>query len=768
MLFLVTDAQIRPNMLEDKKDEDYHLRFGRYCIGQANNQRHVQYVEKIRLNKDFFKGNQWTSEEDLEAFFKDDTGQNRNRIKVIDNIIKPMVNAYKGNAIRMSINARVKSISPKARDRREQKLEAIRFFSNVANTGDNPFKDDLKKQYPIGNSDGETEDIFNSLYIDSYVENINYLLDFVSQLNEFDKKQVILAESLALSGIAIMKDQEYNGHQRFNFVEPDNFYWDRSGKEPNLSDAEFMGEVFYLTPSEIFEIAPDLSPEDRAGIEMYARQFHKTNTEFGTSLRRNSQSNKYESGGRVPVFYNYWRDTSKHEYGYVKDEFGYDKLTRINYTYEGEENPRYTDKDLIQVNSIKSRRLLKGKLKTTMMPDSIRKIIFIPKEVLASVSSNDKENSGLHDIILEWGVLEYQETEELDPNNCKFPYKCYTWAYVDGEVLTPIDDAINPQRMINRLKSIAENQINNSRGSGVFYDKSMIDPQEGEDGLLRNMNQSKPVGLAAKGRGIQNAVVPYDNTVGKGTNVMYDITQIMKNSVKESTGMNDALQGQSTGNDQLVGVTELMIQKGSLLQEPFYNAITEVYLQCYQAIATRGKRIYADNEREFIIAVGDNGYKTLKITKDMKLEDFRCFVRRENTDDILINAGNQMLMQFLQLQLIDQEKFAALYNRSSPEQIAAALRKQALDNKEVQRMQAEEEQKQNEVINQKVEEEKQQQQMQLHEMEAKQDINTLSEQKQRMKEIALKQLAHIAKENPTAQQEILNINRNLNAGQPVA
>lgn len=767
MLFLVTDAQIRPNMLEDKKDMDYHLRFGRYCIGQANNQRHVEYVEKIRLNKDFFKGYQWMFEEDLESFFKDDTNQNRNRIKVVDNIIKPMVNAYKGNAIRMNINARVKSISPKARDRREQKLEALRFFSKIANEPGNPYAEDLKKQYPIGNSDAETEDIFDNIYIDSYVENMNYLLDFVSQLNTFDKKQPILAESLALAGIAIMKGGEYNGHMRFNFVEPDNFFWDRSGKEPNLSDSEFMGEVFYLTPSEIFEMDPDMDPQDKAGIEMYSRQFHKTNTEFGTSLRRNSQSNKYDSGGRIPVFYTYWRDTTTYEFGYVKDEFGYDYLTKINYTYEGEDKPRYTDKDLVSVNSAKSRRLLKGKLKTRVPVDTIRRIVFVPREVLASVSNDDKQSSLLRDIILEYGPMEYQETQELDPNNCQFPYKCYTWAYVDGEVLTPIDDAINPQRMINRLKSIAENQINNSRGSGVFYDKSMVDAQGGENELLRNMNQSKPVGLNAKGRGIQNAVVPYDNTVGKGTNVMYDITQIMKQAVKESTGMNEALQGQSTGSDQLVGVTELMIQKGSLLQEPFYNAITEVYLQCYQDIATRGKRIYADNEREFIIAVGENGYKTLKITKEMKLEDFRCFIRRENTDDILINAGNQMLMQFLQLGLIDKEKFAMLYNRNSPDEIAQAMRRQAKDDKEVQRAQAQEEEKQNEQIQQAAEQEKAQQQQQMHEMEAKQDISMLGEQRQRMREIAMKQLGHIAKENPVAQNEILKANQQLNSPQPL-
>lgn len=766
MLFLVTDAQIRPNMLEDTKDKDYHLKFGRYCIGQANNQRHVDYVEKIRLNKDFFKGYQWQFAEDLEAFFKDDTNQNRNRLKVIDNIIKPMINAYKGNAIRMNINARVKSISPKAKDRRDQKLEALRFFSKVANQSDNPFKDDLKAQYPIGNSDGETEDIFDNIYIDSYVENMNYLLDFVSQLNRFDAKQPILAESLGLAGIAIMKDTEYNGHQRFNFVEPDNFFFDRSGKEPNLSDAEYMGEVFYLTPSEIFEIAPELSDDDRKGIEMYSRQFHKTNTEFGTSLRRNSQSNKYDSGGRVPVFYTYWRDTSRHEYGYVKDQFGYPYLTRINYTYEGEDKPRYTDDDLIQMNTAKAKKILKGKLKTWLMTDTIRYINFVPKEVLASVSAANEDKSKLWDIILDWGVQEYQETNELDPNNCEFPYKCYCWAYIDGEILTPIDDAINPQRMINRMKSIAENQINNSRGAGIFYDKSMVDAQGGEDELLRNMNQSKPVGINAKGRGIQNAVTTYDSTVKNGTMVMYNIVEQFKNDVNQSTGLNEALKGESTGSDQLVGVTELMIQKGSLLQEPFYNALVEVYLQCYQAIATRGKRIYADNEREFTMAVGDNGFKTLKITKDMKMEDFRCFIKRENTDDILINAGNQLLLQYLQFQLIDQDQYAMLFNRSSPDEIAAAMRKNAKDKREIARVQKGEEEKQNQMVQEQMEGENEQQQRQLHEMEAKQDINMLGERQQRMKEIYAKQLGHL-KDNPAAANQILEANKQFSAAPPV-
>src|SRR5690606_15825811 len=144
------------------------------------------------------------------------------------------------------------------------------------------------------------------------------------------------------------------------------------------------------------------------------------------------------------------------------------------------------------------------------------------------------------------------------------------WAYLDGEIMSPLDDAIDPQRVINRVWSAAENQINNARGAGVVYDSSMV---ADEGNMLRAMNQSKPVGINMKGRGVQNVVGTYDSTVGKGVTSMFQIIDVMKNSIQQTTGVNEALKGESTGQDQLVGVTQLMIQRGSLMQEPFYNAV---------------------------------------------------------------------------------------------------------------------------------------------------------------------------------------------------
>lgn len=756
MFFLVANGQDRPTILEKNKDEEYHIKFARYCVGQANNQYQTSFVDKVMKNKNFYKGNQWIENEDLDSFFKDDTDQSRNRIKMTKNIIRPMIEQYRGNAIRMGINFRVKSISPQAINRRENKLAEALHFSKIANDKNNPWGQDMKKGMAIGDSEGETRTIFENLYIDKYVEKMNYLLDYVAERNEFQDKQVRIAEELGLSGLAVMHEYEYSGHHQFEVVKSENFFFDRSAKNYDLTDSEFMGEVIYMNVSEIFEQYQDIKDHQREAIENYAKQYRKAAIETsGASNSKSGQSNQFNNSGKVPVFKCFWKDGDVFEYGYVLDEFGYEYLTKINFTYEGEDKPRYTDKDLIRSNSERAKRLLGDKLKRRLHIDTLRMAVFIPQEIM-SLGNSTYANKKFNDVMLEYGVVPYQETENLDFDSVKFPYKCYCWGYIDGEVLSPIDDAINPQRFINRMLSVTENQINNSRGSGTVIDGTMVTDQAE---VLRNMNQSKPILINAKGRGIQNAIGQYDSTVKQGTMVLFNIIDAVGKLTQDVTGVNEALKGESTGSDQLVGVTQLLIQRGSLMQEPFYNAITQIYKQCYQSVATRGKRIYADNERNIAMATGDEGMEVIKITKDMKLEDFRCFVKRQNQDEMLVESGNQMLMVLFQMGLIDDKRLSNLYGRSTPDEVGAALRRFAKEKEEIQRMQSKDANAQIQAQNAKMEQDAQAQQAEAeHQMfaaEARQDIESLGNKKHEKDLEYIKQLGKIAKENPAAQKEIM-------------
>jgi hypothetical protein len=704
MLFLLTNGVDRPNRLTDVKDDDYHKRWGRYCAYNANNQYHAQRLERTKRNKRFYIGHQWENPEDLEAFFKDDTGQNRNRIKMTKNIVRPMIEQFRGNAIRMNFNAVLKNISPLATNRRDAKLEEMKFFTRHANN--NPaFGDVLRKKLPIGKTEGETAQIFENLWCDDYVERMNMLLKYVAELNSFEEMKVRLAEEMALSGIATVETKEYGGHQYFEIMRSEDFFFDTSSKLYDLTDAEYQGKIQYILPTEIFEQWEDISDEDREAIEKYAKQLKKLNSEL-----------QYQTAGRVPVVSAFWRDCEKIEYGYVMDEFGYPYLTKINYIEEGETEPKYTDEDLIDPVTERQKKLMKWtpekkNKKRPMVVDLLRFCTFVPQEAISTT-----QNTVTSDLLLDWGIVPYQENDNLDFSNIKFPFKSYCWGYVDGEVVSPVDDVINPQRFINRILSVGENQINNSRGSGTMYDKDALDPEEGEEGMLRNMNQSKPVGMRARGRGMQNVIGSYDATTKQGTMVLFDIVKLLAANVQDVTGVNEALKGESTGSDQLVGVTELMIQRGSLMQEPFYNAIAMVLLQCYQSIATVGKRIYCDSERKLSMAVGDEGYNVISITKDMLNEDFRAFVKRDSSDPVLINAGNQLLTQLLQLQMIDQTRFANLYGRATPDQVAKGLRDAAKEKIEIarineQKQEVQEKQDQADVLHHEAEQNQQQQSM---------------------------------------------------------
>lgn len=768
MFFLISNGQDRPTILTENKDQKYHLDFARYCVGQANNELQTRFMEKAQLNKRFYKGDQWVNTEDLDLFFKDDNDQGRNRIKMVKNVIRPMVEQYRGNAIRMGINFKTKSISTQAINRRENKLAEMLHFTNVANDKNNPFGEDMRKKKAVGKSEAETRSIFENAYIDKYVQKINYLLGYVSERTNIDDKQVRIAEELAFSGIGVMNTYEYSGHQQFEVTKSEHFFFDRSAKEYDLSDSEYMGEVIYMNTSEIYEQYPDINDEDRKAIENYAKQYRKSALEGGNSTMPGGNTWQYNNSGKVPVFKVFWRDGDRFEYGFVKDEYGYEYLTRINFVEEGETQAKYTTKDLIKSNSERAKRIFGDKLSKKLYVDTLRTAIFIPQEVMALASSTTTDKK-FSDILLDWGVVPYQETENLDFDSVKFPYKCYCWGYVDGEILSPLDDAINPQRFLNRILSVTENQINNSRGSGTVFDESMVkDPGE----ALRNMNQSKPVLVNAKGRGIQNAVGSYDATIKQGTMVMFQIIDAMGKYIQESTGVNEALKGESTGSDQLVGVTQLLIQRGSLMQEPFYNAITNIFKQCYQSMSSMGKRIYADNERNLAIAVGDEGMETIKITKDMKVEDFRIFVKRENSDDMLIESGNQMLMALFAVMnpdgtraLLDDKRFANLYGRSTPDEIGMALREAAKEREELQRMRSEEENKQKqaqaEEMDKQANEEKATEENTMHEQEARQDIESIDNKKHDIKKEYVKGLAKIASHNPIAQQEIINGAKNL-------
>lgn len=675
---ILASVSNKPNRLDETtypdkiNNEKYYLDYARWALSTSQNSaQYAAWQNRIRVNKMFYKGDQWELDEDKEAFLMDITGGTSNRIKMVYNIIRPLVEQFRGNASILKINATAKSISKLAVNRREMALSEKIFNTQLANEFPGLGMIMRKNDKAIGENEEETTQIFENLYVDLYTAQINSMLKYVKEMNELEQMQMKTALNMSYSGLSVIEPYEAGGHQRFRTIESEDFFYDTDARRNDLQDGMYMG---YKNPMNVSSIAERYQPKpsDLAKMENYVSSAGDTNNFIDDASQR-----KFKDS-RLPVYKVYWKDMIKGEYGYVEDEYGYPYLTRINYTYPGEDSPRYTDEDLITPpESPKNKRLFpNGKKKRNMFLEYISHCTFVPGEFLGKNDDKNKGSNETYDVVLEYGMDEYQEIEMLDVSNAKYPIKAQTWGFVDGEIFSPIDDVINPQRFINRVLSVTEQLINNSGGQGLIIDEDAIDP--GDEGrIYSDAKEGKIITVSTKGKGVPNTVTKYDNTPSQGVYGMFEIIPAIKSMVQGMTGVNDPLQGQSTGPDQLVGVTELLIQRGSLMQEPFYSAQANLFVQLYQYTATVGKRRYIDNERELAIIAGDEGVEILKLAKDLRNEDFRVFVSRENDDAVLKGQANQMLELFLQRQLIDDKVYANLFNRSTPDDVTKALRSQA-------------------------------------------------------------------------------------------
>jgi hypothetical protein len=658
---MFSNNRLRPNKLKGKKDKNYHRDYAKFCLSTMDNYIYRRYINKCLVNWSFFKGGdgQWIFDEDVESFFLDESGDVRNRLKWTKNVIKPMVQQYVGNAIRLQYDARAECISDFVINRREKEIEtAVSHSKNAQNFPG--LKDTIEEAHGVGDDPVETEQMFRNIFSERYEKDINNLLKYVTEDINLEEIKVQITRNLSLCGLGIYKGYEANEMYQAESTNPLFFGWDMSAVKPDLSDSEYMFEWCYMDSPSIFERYQNLSKEERTSIENYSRSNSQN------SIHKMVNNVYTIPGSKIPVYEVYWKDIEKKEYGWVEDEFGYPYYSMIN-----DPNSDYTDKDLIKPPTDDHQERMGSKKKETIYVDVMRFCIIIPQEEIGAEAG---------DIILDYGILPYQEKNLYDPSNVRFPYKCYTWVYDRGEVLTPLDDTIDPQRFLNRTISVIESQMANMRGSGTVVSKSAVDDRDAEADVVRNINSSKPIFVDTDRVGsVQNAIGTYGTNIGPGTLQMFQVIQSVQQSIQDVTGVNEAMTGTQGGGDVLVGVVEAQIQRGSLVQEPFYWALTSILKQAYQHIATVGKSIYYDNPRRLAMIVGDEGVETITMTEDNLMQDYRVFIKRSESEERGVQAGNQLLFTMLQAGLIDPTVFANLFDRATPDLVASSLRKYQQD-----------------------------------------------------------------------------------------
>ena len=68
MIFPVINTADRPDRLSGAKDKKYHVQMARWALKGCNNPQLLYNIYKYVINWNFYKGNQWIFNEDLEQF----------------------------------------------------------------------------------------------------------------------------------------------------------------------------------------------------------------------------------------------------------------------------------------------------------------------------------------------------------------------------------------------------------------------------------------------------------------------------------------------------------------------------------------------------------------------------------------------------------------------------------------------------------------------------------------------------------------------------
>jgi len=233
--------------------------------------------------------------------------------------------------------------------------------------------------------------------------------------------------------------------------------------------------------------------------------------------------------------------------------------------------------------------------------------------------------------------------------------------------------------------------MNNSRGAGTAVDSQAVSGTDGgEEEIDRRMNSNQTLFLnGARVGGINNAIAKYDNTNANAINAMFAAGREIQQAVQDITAVNEFMTGTQGGQRQLVGVLNSQIERGTLVQEPFYFGLGRVILQVYQSVTAVGKRVYLDNPRRLAIIAGDDGAKRINLRPELALEDFRVFIKRTANEDSAQGEANNLLMTLVQMGFINPDMFANLWNRANVEEIARSMREYHKDLAEARRKESE-------------------------------------------------------------------------------
>lgn len=648
-----------------KKDRDYHRRMGRADRASVDNGILQRMYEKSILAEKAYNDEVWT-DEDIDTFLLDDSLNTRNRVKFSFNMVKPIIEQFRGGTIQTDFSASVQPVTKHTRTVRQMGMAHQQLMHSLSEMSPE-MQRIIGKNYNLGETMQETVGLMNP-HQDKNTLAMNHLLQQISALNEMDRFKGEDAYRFAVSGVLAEILRVDGSHVRWHKIHPRDFFYDTTAQLPDLSDAAFMGSYQEMTMPQIAEMW-DISKDELHAIE--------------SSIRNQSSwhsNGKFDlmSQTKIRVLSDYFNDVAYCEWGYVRGEGSVPTLVKIGHSESGEE-PKYTVEDTIEPPTEQERELFKGERTRKSYTQCTRFVEMVLWEDMAGRSADDTtdrkryDQGEMPDLVLDYGVYDLQEYNPYDVAMSRSPIKATCFALANGEIVSPVQAVIDPNRFVNRTLSALEGQMNASGGKTMLIDMDMVaQSMGGIDKIDSRMKQGKSIALQAGGRGVSTAMGSHDDSPGAGAYAMLQIVSSVQDLVRTVTGVHAPMMGEGQ-KDAMVGVTEILVQRGAIMQEPFYANYADLQLQKYKCMATAGKEFYLQHPETLVDLISEDDLMYLYQTREFEMERYNTTLIRDNPERIRRQQANGWLDVLVQNGLVDGQFYAKYYNSSFVEDIRPAL-----------------------------------------------------------------------------------------------
>lgn len=668
----------------EKETPDYHLKCGRYYMGNHQGVYSDWFRMMAAINTGFANEQLWGMPEDKEMFLMD-KGVSTTRRALRSPLIRPMVTRLVGQLSQVSIQSRTEAVTQRAKTRREDVMKQAVLFARAAQAG-GPMKDAMASM-GVSPDESEMEQMAGDpqTYQDMFVEATNTILTEISERNNLEAMRKSIGEQVAVAGMAAAHAYTKGNDLKWEFLSYDQVGWDTNATKPDFTDGEYCFVFKYIDVPTLCERFQPSAAKIKEIDSISCQQTNDYNRQWTS-----------ETGPRVATVY--WHDQHYVTKGFIDGPNG-PEMVDVDTIDPDTKKPYYTEKDLIDPPKNKYTIDWTGKTSRKCV-GVIRFCTFIPSEFMPTGTSIPVDGSAIQnkqpDLVLDWGVYELQEVCSDDTSSVNFPIKFSSWSYLSGFVVAPISAAVSPQRVMNQVLSDVVWRMSKAKGGSRIIDyHALITPGQTVKQALFSLKEGDDVLAKSAPLGGVNQVVKetsggYDKGLFEGLSIVESLQVLAERGV----GIPREAMAASDKPNQLVGTKQLQLQQAEIMQQPFYDCVQHLYEQIHQFNAQAGRQWYIRHPWVLEDMVGTKNMDVLEVAGDLQYEQFRVSVKLALNSDQVKAGTDAMALEFFQRQLIDAATATAGLGEEYPDQFFNRVRRYTADAKAAAEEQAAMQQKQ--------------------------------------------------------------------------